>query len=178
MSKRAALTVKVEDDGVNAASLGDREAAFLTGAKAVTLADADREALKAYLAKGGFLWAEAASGSLDFDKSFRKLAAVMGWELKLLDRTAPLMTGRFAKAVGYNVTLGVRFRHALTAQRIDRPWADLEGIYQDGKMVGVYSAIDIVIAGTPCQAFDCHGYRQEDAAAVGANILLFLTDRP
>jgi hypothetical protein len=177
LAKRAEVTLKVEDDGVVAADLGDRQAAFFTGVKAPVLSDGDRKDLKAWLAKGGFLWAEAANGSGDFDKGFRKLAAEMGWDLKIIERTEPLMTGRFTKAAGYDISKGLRFRYVLRRDRAEVPWADLVGIWQDGRLVGVYSPLDVLLTATPCQAYNCRGYRSEDAAAVGANIILYLTDR-
>ncbi len=138
---------------------------------------AQRQALKAYLAKGGFLWAEAAGGAGAFDQSFRKLAADLGWELKDIDKTAPLVTGQFQAAAGYDLSKDVRFRHALKLARAGRASADLVGIYQDGKLVGVYSPLDVVFSSTPYEAGGCRGYEPEDAAAVAANIFLFLSDR-
>ena len=57
-----------------------------------------------------------------------------------------------------------------------RPAAALEGIYADGKLVGVFSPYDIVFSATPYDAYDCRGYDREDAIAVATNVLLFLTD--
>jgi hypothetical protein len=177
VSKRAGITVKAEDAGVSPSELGDREAAFMTGQKPFIMANFEQQAVKDYLAKGGFLWAEALMGSQEFDKSFRKLAADMGWELKLIEKNAPLMTGQFTKAVGYNLVTGVRYRHALKPLRMGRLWADLEGIYLDGKLVGVYSAYDVVLASEPYEIYNCRGYLPDDATAVGANLMLYLTDR-
>ncbi len=96
-SKRAGLTLKVDDTGLGPVALGDQDLVYLVGAKEAGLAEkADRNALKNYLAKGGFLWAEAARGSLAFDRSFRALAELMGWDLKPLPRTDAVMTGAFA----------------------------------------------------------------------------------
>ncbi len=176
-SKRAAVRASVAEDGVDATALAGQDAAYLTGSKEVVLNEAAQQALKAYLAKGGFLWAEAAGGSLAFDQSFTKLAADMGLELKPIEKTAPLMTGKFNRAVGYNLATGVQFRHALKVTRVGRPSADLVGLYLDGKMVGVYSPFDIVFSSTPYEAYGCRGYQSEDAIAVATNILLGLTDR-
>ncbi len=177
VAKRAGLTVKVEEDGVDATGLAGKDVAYMTGSKEVKLAAGQAQALKEYLAKGGFLWAEAADGSMVFDDSFRKLATDMGWELKIVDKTEPLMTGNFAKALGYNLTTGVQFRRSMKVVRLGRPFAEFMGIYQDGKMVGVYSPLDVVFSSTPYDAYACRGYQPEDAAAVATNILLCASDR-
>ena len=177
VARRADVILEVDDAGSSAANLGNRQAAYLTGTKEFDLDKAQRQALKQYLAGGGFLLAESTGGAAAFDQSLRKLAADMGWELRPVERTAPLMTGRFAKAVGYNVAAGVRFRYALRTVRFDRPRAELVGIYQDGKLVGVYSPLDLVFSSTPCQAYGCKGYQTEDAQAVATNIILYLSDR-
>jgi hypothetical protein len=177
LQRRANIGLKVEDGGTAAADLGDREAAYLTGSGTVTLSEADRAAIKQYLAKGGFLWAEAAGGSAAFDTSFRKLAADCGWQLVLLPKDQPLMTGQFKKGLGYNVSAGVQFSRSLKVQRLARPLADLYGIQQDGKLAGVYSPLDTVFSTMGYDAYNCHGYAREDAIAVAANMVIFLTDR-
>ena len=177
LQKRANIGLKVEDGGTPAADLGDREAAYLTGSGPLALSDADRAALKQYLGKGGLLWAEAAGGSAAFDTSFQKLAADCGWQLVLIPKDQPLMTGQFTKGLGYNLTAGVQFSRALKVPRLARPLADLYGIQQDGKLVGVYSPLDIVFSATGYDAYNCHGYARDDAMAVAANLVIFLTDR-
>jgi hypothetical protein len=175
--KTAGIAVKPAEDGLAAADLGDRDAAYLTGTGPVALSDADREALKQYLAKGGFLWAEAAAGSAAFDQAMRKLAADAGWELKLLAPDHPLMSGKFATAAGYNVAAGVQFHQALRTRRMGRPAADLFGIYQGGKLVGVYSPFDVLFSATGYEACGNLGYLRPDALAVATNVVIYLTDR-
>jgi hypothetical protein len=177
VARRAGINLSVTDDGVDASALTDQSAAYLTGSKEVTLPEPARQALKTYLAKGGFLWAEAAAGATAFDQSFSKLAADLGLELKPLDKAEPLMTGKFTKAAGYDLTTGVQFRHSLRVIRMGRPSADLIGLYLGGKMVGVYSPFDIVFSATPYEAGGCRGYLTEDAIAVATNILVAISDR-
>jgi hypothetical protein len=177
--KRAGLTVKVDDAGIAALAAGEgQDILYMTGAGTIDMQAADRAALKRYLAGSGLLWVEAAGGSAAFDQAFRDFAKRMGWDLKPVPRTDPIMTGGFRKAVGYDIGRGVQFRQALRISRADRPWAELEGIWQDGRLVGLYSPLDIVFASTPYQAFGCRGYAREDAAAVALDILLWASDQP
>jgi hypothetical protein len=178
LAAKARITLKAEEDGVSPSQLGDREAAYLTGTGAVVLAEPERQALKEYLAKGGFLWAEAAGGAPAFDEAFQKLASDMGWELARLPADHPLMTGKFRAGAGYNVVKGVRFRHALQMRRTSSPFAELLGIRQDGKLVGVYSPLDVLFSTTGYEAYGCLGYQAPDAVAVATNIGIYLTDRP
>ena len=178
LADKATVTLNVEDEGVAAPDLGDRDVAYLVGAGAqLTLSEADREALKAYLAKGGFLWVESAGGSNDFDKAVRKLAEDAGWELKPIDKTHPLVTGQFSTAIGYNVSSGVEFRRALRVVRLGRTYAEWMGIYQNGQLVGLYSPFDVMFSLLGYNAYNCRGYKSEDALAVATNLVLYLTDR-
>ena len=177
LAKRAGITLKVEENGVEATDLAGADAAYLTGSKDFSLTEAQRAGLKQYLAGGGFLWAEATDGSLEFDRALRKLATDAGWELKPIEKNHPLMTGTFETALGYNLTTGIKFRRVLTMPRLGRAYADFIGIWQDGKLVGVFSPLDVIFSSTPYDSYACKGYQSEDALAVAINIVAFLTDR-
>jgi hypothetical protein len=175
LAKRGSISLKVEEEGADATGLAGADAAYLTGSKAFSLTEAEREGLKQYLAGGGFLWAEATNGSLEFDKALRKLATDAGWELKPIEKNHPLVTGAFKTALGYNLTTGVKFRRVMMIQRLGRAYADFIGIWQDGKLVGVFSPIDVVFSSTPYDAYACKGYQSEDALAVATNIVVYLS---
>jgi len=88
------------------------------------------------------------------------------------------MTGKFPAAVGFDLTKGVRFRYALRTPRIGKgAHADFIGIYQDAKLVGIYSPFDVTFSLTDYDAGGCRGYLKPDAAAVASNIFLFAGDR-
>ena len=89
---------------------------------------------------------------------FLKLAAGMGWQVQPLRRDHPLMTGKFGAASGNDLTKGMNFQRALRIERLGRPWAELVGIYQDGRLVGVYSPLDVVFSTTGYPAYGCRGY--------------------
>jgi hypothetical protein len=177
VAKRGSISLRVEEDGKEATGLAGADAAYLTGSKDFTLTEAERAGLKQYLAGGGFLWAEATDGSLEFDRALRKLATDAGWELKTIEKNHPLMTGAFKTALGYNLTTGVKFRRVLRVPRVEHPNADFIGIWQDGKLVGIFSPLDVVFSSTPYDSYACKGYQSEDALAVATNIVAFLTDR-
>lgn len=170
-------TPPVTAGGVAATALKDFDAAYLTGTGPFALAAADRDALRTWLAGDGFLWAEAAGGSQEFDKAFRELAGAAGWRLEPLPKDHPLLTGRLGAAAGYDLASGVEFRRALRIPRAKKDYAELWGVWAGEKMVGVYSPLDLVFSLSPYEAHNLGGYKAEDAAAAVTNIVLYLTAR-
>ena len=167
----------VNSNGVAPKDLDGADAAYVGGSGELVLTPDDQEALKVYAAKGGFLWFEAVAGSAAFDQSFRALAAAMRWDLRLLPPTHPLMNGKMDGGIGYNLTSGVEFRQSLRLQRGSRPYAELLGIFEGDKMIGVYSPLDVVFSVSGLEAYKCRGYKPEDAAAVATNLAVYLSTR-
>jgi len=178
------LTVKesavapVNAAGVSAAEFADFDVAYVAGSRPVTLTDAEIGQLKSFVAKGGFVWAEAAGGSQEFDASFRRLAAELGCKLKLLPREHPVMTGRMDPARGHDLASGVQFRRSLRIARNEKRYAELWGLFEGERMVGLYSPLDVIFSMTPYEAYGCRGYRSPDAHAVATNIVAYLTTAP
>ena len=172
---KAGLSVEVNEGGVAPGGLGACDVAYLTGSDAFDMNAADVAALKAFAAKGGFLWFEAAGGALDFNGALRKLAQQANWQVTLLAKGHPLISGRMGGPKGFNLTANVRFRRALKVVRTGRPQAELHGVFDGDRMIGVYSPLDIVFSATPYQACMCRGYQSPDAEAVATNILLYAT---
>ena len=172
-------TQPVTEGGVPVAELKGYTAAYLTGSREFTFTAEEKEGLKAYVDGGGFLWAEAGRGSIEFDRALREAIKDLGWELKPLDaKTHPLVTGRMDPALGYNLGKNVQFRRELREKRLLRRFAEFEGIFAGDKLVGVYSPLDILFSLTPYEASKCLGYKDEDAAAAATNVILYLTTRP
>jgi len=178
VQKKAGLSLTVNEKGAAPKGLGDADVAYLTGPGEVPLAEDQKQALKAYLAGGGFLWAEAAGGSTAFAGALNKLAAELGLTLKRIPQTEPMLTGRFkGGAKGYSLIAGVEFKRSLRVARLGQPHAELMGLYDGDKLVGVFSLFDILFSTTGYEAYGCRGYKAQDAKAVAANILLYLTAR-
>ena len=178
LSGKASVNLAVTEDGAEASGLSGHDIAYLTGPGEIKMAETQKQALKAYLANGGFLWAESANGSTHFNGAFRKLCAETGLTLKLIPQTHPLITGRLPNGKGYSLISGVQFSRSLRVPRLGRPHAELTGIYLGDKLVGVYSPLDIMFSMTGYNAYGRRGYKTQDARAVATNIILFLTDRP
>jgi len=164
--------------GVEAARLAGFDVAYLAASREFSLSDADRDALKDFVGKGGFLLAHAAGGAPAFEDSLRALAAACGWDLRPLPKDHPLMTGKMEGAAGYDLTQGVQFRRALRIVRAAKPWAEFHGLYAGDRMVGLFSPFDIEFSLSPFEAYGCRGYKPLDAGAVAMNVLFYLTTLP
>ena len=150
--------------------------AYLAGRQGIGLSDAAATAVKTYLAGGGFLLAEAILGDRRADASFRELAARLGLKMRLLKKSHPLITGQMDGATGYPIE-NVHFRHALKAERVGRPEAELYGLMLGQELVGVYSPFDLMYCQAGYDAWECRGYATEDALAILTNIVLLVTTR-
>ncbi|MFO8015086.1 MAG: DUF4159 domain-containing protein [Phycisphaerae bacterium] len=168
----------VTTGGVKATDLAEQDVAYLAGTEAFDLPEAEREALKAWLAGGRFLLAEAAAGSKDFNTAFRALAKACGWTLRPLPADHPIMTGTMGEAKGFDLTSGVRFRRALRIPRAGQDRADLVGVWAGDRLAGVYSPLDLGFSLNPYEAWAIRGYEPADARAVATNLLVYLSARP
>jgi hypothetical protein len=180
---KADITLQVRDNnlppitkgGTAVADLADCDIAYLAGTTGISLKPSEQQALAAFVAKGGFLWFEAAGGSRAFDDALRRLLAGMGWTVKNLPFSHPLLSGRMDPGLGYNLTDGVEFRQALRLERAGRNYAAICGVFAGDKLVGVYLPLDVVFSLTGYEAWRCAGYKTEDAEAVATNLLVYLS---
>lgn len=169
---RAGLTLQF-GDAISAAApeAKDTDIFWLTGRKGLDMSDEEVTALKAWLAAGGYLVADAALGNPEFDKAFTALAGRLGLEIKRLPREAPLVSGKLDGASGYDLAK-VDFTAALRAERVGQAQAELSGLYVAGKMVGVYSPFDLSLGLAGIKAYGSRGYSAPDARATAINVLL------
>ncbi len=176
--ERAGVALEVNDGGIPPADLNDADVAYLAASADMVLAEPERAAVRAYLARGGFLWVEAVGGSEDADKAVRNLAHDGGWQITPLAKDHAVLTGRFPKTAAYDLTQDVEFTSSLRIKRIGQRFAELSGVYQDDRLVGIYSPYDVVFSSTGCHACGARAYKPADARAVATNIIVFLTDLP
>ncbi|MBE3098363.1 MAG: DUF4159 domain-containing protein [Planctomycetes bacterium] len=165
----------VTEGGVPPDGLKGYDVAYFAGSNDFALTPEEKQSLKAYVEGGGCLWAESVTGATAFDQAFSRMAKEMAWDLRLLPKEHPLMTGRMDGATGYNLTAGVQFQQLLRVVRLSRAFADLYGIYSGDKMIGVYSPLDVVYSTLGLEAYQCKGYKAEDAEAVGINLAVYFS---
>jgi len=141
---------------------------YLTGVQALSLNAEARKALKLYLERGGFVFAEAACGSPQFDESFRRLMAEMfpDQELKVLP------AGHLLFEVG-EALQEVVYSPAVQREKPDLKRPVLEFIEQDGRAVLIYSKYDLssAIDGHPC--YSCPSVLEPSASKLAMKIVLY-----
>lgn len=178
VGKLCDLKLKIaEPADASALDAGKIDVAYLAGRRGLSLGEAPRAALKAYLAAGGFLLAEALMGDPAFDEAFRAAAADMGLELKPLTERTPLVSGDMPGDVAGFKLDAVGYTPALLKQRVGRMKVELIELTLDGKPVGVYSPFDLSYCQTGMRAYGCRGYAAADARAILTNILLSVSAR-
>ncbi|NLW51545.1 MAG: DUF4159 domain-containing protein [Candidatus Brocadiaceae bacterium] len=141
---------------------------YLTGVDELRLGPEARRALKLYLERGGFLFAEAACGSRRFDESFRALVRQVfpGQDLAELPLGHPLYEGgEPLPRVEYSI--GAREQ----SPDLQRPM--LEFLELNGRAALVYSRFDLssAIDGHPCHR--CPSILQPSAGRLALKIILY-----
>jgi hypothetical protein len=169
------IDLQVDDKGVAVADVGKTGAklAIISGVGAIKLGDADIEALKSFVAGGGYVLAEAAGGNKDFYDSMENiLGKVYGagairslastaevYNLKIpdgkLEERDPVNKEKWITKMYYRSKSGLRAG--------PRSGAALRAVMMDGKPMIFFSHEDISNAGTVAyQCYDVDGYDPGD----------------
>jgi hypothetical protein len=151
---------------------------FMHGRRAFRWSAAERKALKDYLDRGGFLFADAICANKEFADSLRAELKSMYPEASFsrIPPSHPLFSEEFH---GFRLTQ-VMLRDPLLRvadERLDAKVVAttplLEGLEIDGRMAVILSPYDISCALEKGASLDCKGYTAADAARLGANVLLY-----
>ena len=158
--------------------LFDHPLIFMHGRRAFTFTPAERSAIKDYLDRGGFLFADAICASPEFAEALRVELKAIYPEATFarIPPSHPMFTDEFR---GFNVQ-SVQLRdpqlraegEALTAKLV-KTAPLLEAMEIDGRIAVVLSPYDISCALEKGASLDCKGYITADAARIGANVLLY-----
>jgi hypothetical protein len=158
--------------------LYDHPLVFLHGRKAFRFNSTERKALRQYLERGGFLFGDAICAQPEFAEAFRKeiqeiypegrwqriptdhalfTSDYRGFELKTVSLRDPQARGEDDKL----------------SARVVKVEPLLEGLEIDGRYAVIFSPYDLSCALENSQSLECKGYVREDAARIGANIVLY-----
>jgi hypothetical protein len=152
------------------AGLGTFNILYITGHAAFHLSDAERAALKAYLDRGGFVWAEACCGRPAFDKALRDLVKEMfaGAAFKELPAGHPVFSGKTGMPIE-----SVAYTPAVRAESPNLKRPVLYGLDRGGHTVLVYSPYGISCGLDGIRTWGARAYAPEDARRLAVNILLY-----
>ena len=141
--------------------------AVMTGEGEFTLLDKERQMLKSYLSRGGFLLASAGCSSIEWDRSFRK-------EIDRIFPNYKLKKISMHHAIFHTIfeITSITLKHGGTTQ--------LEGLEIDGKIVLIYSPEglnDTANAGkkgsTGGQCCCCGGNEIQNSQEINVNIFTY-----
>ena len=160
-------------------SLAEYPIAFLHGRRNFRLTAPERAALVEYIKNGGFILADSICASPQFTESFRRemKAAFPDHPLRPIRSDHPLLTDAYQ---GFDIrTVELRDPKQRTREdaplrsRVEQVAPELEGIEIDGRLVVVFSPLDLSCALENQGSVECKGYMRADAAKIGINAILY-----
>jgi Domain of unknown function (DUF4159) len=151
---------------------------FMHGRAAFRLTPAERKELRAYLERGGMLFADAICSSPQFAEAFRKEMSLVFPEQALA--RIPVNHPLFGASLGGEDITTVSRRQPeasrdgeplKAAVRKVEPY--LEGIQLGDRYAVIFSPYDVSCALESHESLECEGYTRADAARIGLNVLLY-----
>ncbi len=166
---------QVEFADADLESLLDYPIVFVHGRGKISLNQEEREALRVHLERGGFVFGDAICGDKAFADSFREemrsVLPAAQWEP--VAREDWLLSERYG---GYKIgQVQMRLPGAEAGQGPRSVTTDvkLEGMRVGERYRVIFSPYDISCALESGTSSSCFGYTTDDAARLGANILLY-----
>jgi len=153
--------------------LYDYPVVFMTGHFTFKLSDAEVDALRKYLRRGGVLIAESCCGRAATDKSFRELFARL-----FPDHPPQALPADHTIYTGQQIGLAlgeVRYRRILAEQLKSRGTTrpPIEAVTLDGRTAILYSTYDWSCALEGDRPYSCRGYVDEDGQKLAMNLFLY-----
>lgn len=152
--------------------------AFMHGRRDFQFTRAERRELRTYLENGGTLLVDAICASRPFTDAFRRelSEAFDGRPLEKIAADDPLLTRAYG---GFDIRR-VQLRdpqptgddEPLVARVRERA-PQLEGLKLGERWAVIFSPYDLSCALERHEAVECRGYRRDDAARIGLNVLLY-----
>ena len=158
-------------------ALFDYHLVFMHGRNSFHLTDRERAQLKTYVERGGMILADSICANKAFTESFcREMAAIFpDHPLEPIPADDPLLTTTYGfdlskvsrrdpQPGGANGPLNVVVRQVPP---------DLRGIKFGDHYAVIFSPFDLSCALEKRDSLECQGYKREDAARIGLNVLLY-----
>ena len=149
---------------------------FMHGRTRFSFSEAQRNDLKLWIDRDGFLFADSICGSAAFANSFREEIRQMypDGDWKDIPGDHEIWTDQYD---GYDIRQ-VTLREPIRGEtglnyRDQKVPPQLEGLFVDGRIAVILSKYDLSCAMESATASQCKGYLKEDAAKIGVNVLLY-----
>lgn len=167
---RTPVSFEKRDVPLDSDRLFDVPFLYMTGHRDFTLTERERQNLRAYLQRGGFLFAEACCGRSGFDTGFRRAIAEVLDGATLVPVPPEHPVYQFPNAVR-DVEPRLPLARALKTETRIAP--ALEGISIDGRLAVLYSPVGLACGWELAECPYCKGITTRDALALGVNILSY-----
>ncbi|HMP80192.1 MAG TPA: DUF4159 domain-containing protein [Pirellulaceae bacterium] len=176
-AKHTAARVHLEKRFVSAAAgqLDPYPILLMHGRTRFQFSPEERVVLRQHFERDGFLLVDAICASKEFTESFRKEMQMILPESQLMPISAdhPMWTAQYD---GFDIrSVAVRTPNRDAPQGFVQQQSPprLEGIEWNGRLVVVFSPLDLSCALENAAGNQCHGYTRQDAARIGINVLLY-----
>ena len=156
----------------------DHPIIFMHGRRGFRFSDSERAALRMFLQRGGFLFADSICASTPFAESLRREMKAIFPEnpLQRLPANHALLTAEFRGFDIRKVTLRdpkqVQDQARLDA-KLQAVTPVLETLQLGDRVCVVFSPYDISCAMENHASLECKGYVREDAARIGINVIMY-----
>ena len=171
------VSVAVEKIPLTLPNLADYPILFMHGRNAFRFSTTERDILRKYIDRGGFLFVNSICASTAFTKSFEE-------EMKLIFPDDPLVLipmddplygddygGKKIEKVQLRLAQKTPGRKIEVSTRELPP--ELSGIRREGRLGVIFSPYDISCALEKLNSMECKGYSQKSALDLGINALLY-----
>ncbi len=180
-ARESGLRIKVDHDLItaNLDQLIDHPFVFMHGRTHFTFSEDERNAIKQYVKRGGFLLVDSICASKPFSDSFRREMKIIFKQSELIPIPAdhPLWTNeKFGYALK-SVTLRIPDRAADGGFREVVIAPEMDGLAIDGRLQIIFSPHDLSCAMENAAGSQCEGYSRDDAAVMAVKILLYVLRR-
>jgi hypothetical protein len=159
-------------------TLFDQHLVYMHGRTGFSFSEGERKQLRAFVDRGGLVFADAICSSQEFAAAFRREMQAVFPEtpMKSISPKHEMFTTVFGGFDLSTVTLRDPQRAGdggpVQAQQLRVP-PDLEGIEAAGRFGVIFSKYDLSCALERQNSLECVGYSRDDAAKIGVNVILF-----
>lgn len=177
---QAQQRIGVENRLVSATSeqIFDYPLLFIHGRRAFRFSSDERDALRAFIDRGGVIFGDAICANSEFADSFRREmnAIVPSQSLARIPPNHPMFTREFRGYDLSKLTLRdpeVRSGDDPLKANLTKVSPYLEGLAVDDHIAVIFSPYDISCAMENSTSLECKGYVKADAAKLATNVILF-----
>lgn len=155
-------------------NLMDHPFIFIHGRNRVEFTQAERDAIKLYLERGGLILADSICASEAFTESFRQeMTKIIGVPLGAIAANHDLWTNEQYGEPLQRVTLRFKDARAQGGFRESIQSPEMEGVEVDGRLAVIFSPFDLSCALENTAVSNCTGYTRDDAMRIASKIILY-----